>query len=202
VQETPPFDDVLKQAVRRVDNEDVRIFYDYFHELKQHARQCLIQKARSHPGASAVVQSALLSMFCDLAVQDIPLSDVDDYGYPMLWPLLLRYLERHCDKWNKYYQLKKRRGVEVPIGVADEHGKRGIDPEDYRAGDKEESHVIRRCQELYTRFTDEEHEVFDLWLAGKTLDETAALLKAKGRRCGTAKVSYVRKRIRAKLETL
>jgi hypothetical protein len=79
---------------------------------------------------------------------------------------------------------------------------RCADLEDPRTPDNEESHVIRRCQELYAQFTDEEREVFELRLADKTLDETAARLQAQGRCCGTSKVSYVRKRIREKLLTL
>jgi DNA-directed RNA polymerase specialized sigma24 family protein len=193
---TPAIDQVLQEALRGLDNEDVRIFYDYFDELKRHARRYLGRKVRTNPGESAVVQSALLSLFCDLSVQDIPLSDVDEHGYPMLWPLLLRYLERHCDKWNKYWQARKRRGVEVPRRAGD------LDPPDPGTPDAEESHVIRRCQELYARLTDEEREVFDLWLDGRTLDETAAILQGRGRCCGTSKVSYVRKRIRQKLDAL
>ncbi|MCI0407976.1 MAG: hypothetical protein L0191_05320, partial [Acidobacteria bacterium] len=80
----PAFDDVLRQALSGIDNDDVRVFYTYFEELKEHVRRHLRGKARFMPGSSAVAQSALLSMFCDLALQQIPLSDVDEHGYPML----------------------------------------------------------------------------------------------------------------------
>jgi hypothetical protein len=120
----PTFDESLRQALARQDNEDVRIFYDYFEDLKWQARRHLNRKAAAMPGASAVAQSALLSLFCDLALQQVLLSDVDEYGYPMLWPLMLKYLERHCDKWNKYYLAKKRKGAKVSLGgsIADEGG--------------------------------------------------------------------------------
>ena len=131
----PAFDDVLRQALAGLNNDDVRIFYQYFEELRCYARACLSKKAKVMPGSSAVAQSALLSMFADLAVQQIPLSDVDDDGRPALWPLLLRYIERHCDKWNKCYLAKKRRAGEVSLHAAAEGAgglDRGIDPADRR----------------------------------------------------------------------
>src|SRR6266704_2877308 len=91
--DTPPFDDVLRQALRRLDNDDVRLFYEYLEDLKRRAARSLSGKARMMPGASAVAASALLSLLCDLAVLDIPLSDVDDQGRPAVWPLLLKYVE-------------------------------------------------------------------------------------------------------------
>jgi hypothetical protein len=61
--DAPPFDDTLRDALRRVRNDNVRVFY-YFEELKAHVRRHLGRRAR----ASAVAQSALLSLFCDLAL--------------------------------------------------------------------------------------------------------------------------------------
>src|SRR5262249_56427658 len=129
----PTFDDVLRQALAGLDNEDVRIFYDYFEDLKRRVRGHLSRPAAVVPGDSAVAQSALLSMFCDLAIQQIPLGDVDEYGCPMLWPLLLKYLERHCDKWNKYYLALKRNAPVQSLEVGRAEGAPGIDPPDHRA---------------------------------------------------------------------
>src|SRR5262245_7614959 len=115
--DNPSFDEALGKAVAGLDGEEVRIFYAYFEELKAEVRRHLRGKARTMPGSSAVVQSALLSMFCDLAFAQIPLSDVDEYGYPMLWPLVLKYIERHCNKWNAYYRAKKRKAGETELAV-------------------------------------------------------------------------------------
>src|SRR5262245_39115585 len=129
--DAPSLDDMLRGALARVDDEDVRLFYRYFDELKQHVRRYLSGKARQFPGESHIAQSALFSLFCDLAVVQVPLQDTDEYGYPMLWPLLLKYIERHCDKWKKYYRAKKRRAAEVPLSA--------LEPADHRgpAGDEE-----------------------------------------------------------------
>src|SRR5437660_9055534 len=86
--DAPSFDDTLRGALAGLDHDDVRIFYDYFEELKVQVRRHLGRsKAAAMPGTSAIAHSALLSMFCDLAIQQVPLSDVDEYGCPMLWPL-------------------------------------------------------------------------------------------------------------------
>src|SRR5881392_852383 len=108
----PPFDETLRHALARLDDDDVRIFYDYFDELKAQVRKYLGSKAKTMPGTSGIAQSALLSMFCDLAIHKVPLSDVDEYGYPMLWPMLLKYVERHCNKWKAYYRASKRKGAQ------------------------------------------------------------------------------------------
>jgi DNA-directed RNA polymerase specialized sigma24 family protein len=195
--DTPTFDDALKQALQGLDNDDVHIFYDYFDELQWHARRHLGRKAQAMPGASAVAQSALVSMFCDLAVQQIPLSDVDEHGYPMLWPLLLKYVERHCDKWNKYYQAKKRKAAEVPLGAGGaDGGSRGLDPADYRAPAEDEQKFITALEQLNGRLAEEERAVLEGRLKGETLEELAARI---GRPEST--VSNRLKRIRTVLES-
>ena len=184
----PSIDDMLKGAFARLDNEDMHLFYQYFDELKRHVRRYLSGKARMYPGESHIAQSALFSMFCDLAVQQIPLEDVDESGYPMVWPLLLKYLERHCDKWKKYYRASKRSGTEVPLSVTD--------PPDHRATNDEES-VGEALATLYKKLTPRQQRVADLSAQGKTLEETAAELG-----CSESLVSLEKKAIRKLLETL
>src|SRR4051812_45387045 len=113
MRDAPSIDEILQSTFTRLENDDVQLFYEYFDELKQHVRRHLSGKARMHPGETNIAQSALFSLFSDLSAQQIPLSDVDEDGYPMLWPLLLKYLERHCEKWKKYYRARKRSGTEV-----------------------------------------------------------------------------------------
>jgi DNA-directed RNA polymerase specialized sigma24 family protein len=174
--DTPPFDDVLQQALQRLDNEDVRLFYEYFEDLKRRAARSLGGKARLMPGASAVAASALLSLLADVAILKIPLNDVGDEGRPALWPLLLRYVERHCDKWNKWHQARMRQGAEVSLHGGADAG-RTIDPEDYRAPADEEERFAAALQRLCERLSDEERQVLEGRLAGKTLAEIAVLLK-------------------------
>jgi DNA-directed RNA polymerase specialized sigma24 family protein len=195
----PPFDDVLRQALAGVHNDDVLLFYQYFDELKGVARRNLHGKARSLPGESAVVQSALLSMFCDTAVQQIPLADVDEYGYPMLWPLLLKYIERHCNRWNKHYQAKKRKRAEVPFGSgrARDEASMAFEPADYRAGAANEEEFGAACDRLYAQLSDEERLVMEARLRDLTLAEIARLI---GRSEST--VTNRLNRIRALLETM
>ena len=171
----PTFDDVLRQALAGLDNEDVRIFYDYFEDLKRRVRAHLGRPAAVVPGPSAVAQSALLSMFCDLAIQQIPLGDVDEYGCPMLWPLLLKYLERHCDKWNKYYLALKRKATVLSLeaGRADVEGAPGIDPPDHRAPAEAEAAYIAACEALAARLSAEEQAVLEGRLKDETLEEIA-----------------------------
>jgi hypothetical protein len=90
--DTPALEDMLRSALSGIDDEDVRRFYSYFDELKNLARSLLRRKARAFPGESAVAQSALLSMLAEVPVHQIPLTDVDEEGYPALWPLLLKYI--------------------------------------------------------------------------------------------------------------
>jgi REP element-mobilizing transposase RayT len=137
----------------------VRIFYEYLDDLKKCARRHLGGKARVMPGATAAAQSALLSMLCDLAVQNIPLGDVDAEGRPALWPLLLKYVERHCDKWNNWHQAKKRKGAEVSLSAAS--GGRTIDPDDYRAPADDEARFGAAFEILCARLTDEERQVLE-----------------------------------------
>ncbi len=193
--EVPSIDAVLRQAFERVDDEDVRLFYAYFEELKRHVRRYLTGKARLCPGESHVAQSALFSLFSDLAMQDIPLQDVDEYGYPMLWPLLLKYVERHCEKWKKYYRAKKRAGVVVSLG-AQEAGRPGIDPPDHRAAAAGEDEVGAALEELYAKLTPRQRRVADLSAQGKTLVEIAAEIG-----CSESLVSLEKKAIRRLLET-
>jgi DNA-binding CsgD family transcriptional regulator len=191
--DAPPIDDMLRSAFQRLDDEDVQLFYQYFDELKSHVRKYLSGKARLVPGESHIAQSALFSMFCDLAISQVPLQDTDEYGYPMLWPLLLGYIERHCEKWKKYYRAKKRRGVEVPLGSSDAQGP-GIDPPDYRSS-SDESEVGAALVELYEKFTQRQRRVADLSAQGRTLAEIAAELG-----CSESLVSLEKKAIRNIIE--
>ncbi|MFO0842521.1 MAG: ECF-type sigma factor [Gemmataceae bacterium] len=186
--DVPRIDDVLQGAFARLDSEDVRLFYDYFEELKRHVRRYLGGKARLYPGETHVAQSALFSLFCDLAVQEVPLEDVDADGYPMVWPLLLKYIERHCDKWKKYYRARKRAGTVVPLSVGD--------PPDHRASAGEEGSVGEALEALYQRLTPRQRRVADLSAAGRTLEEIAAELG-----CSESLVSLEKKAIRSLLET-
>jgi hypothetical protein len=163
--DAPPFDEALRDALAGLDNDGVRLFYGYFEELKREIRKHLGGKARAVPGSSAVAHSALLSLFCDLAVQQIPLSEVDEYGYPMLWPLLLKYVERHCNKWNAYYRAKKRQGSEGGLAV---------DPPDHREAVGEESAFVEACEALCARLSAEEQAVLEGRLRDETLDQIAA----------------------------
>jgi DNA-directed RNA polymerase specialized sigma24 family protein len=193
--DAPSFEETLRQALAGLDNEDVRIFYDYFEDLKRKVRRHLGRKATVMPGASAVAQSALLSLFCDLALQQIPLSDVDEHGYPMLWPLVLKYLERHCDKWNKYHGTKKRKGVEVSLTAAGA-GAPGIDPADHRAPAEDEQAFVSACEALDAKLSAEERAVLEGRLKGETLEAIASKV---GR--SEATVSNRLSRIRTVLET-
>jgi hypothetical protein len=183
----PPFDEALRQALAGLGSEDVRIFFEYFEELKGQVRKHLGGKARTMPGSSAVAQSALLSLFADLALQKIPLSETDEYGYPMLWPLLLEYVERHCNKWKAYYRAKKRRRTETSLAV---------EPEDHRAAPGEESEFVASCEALYTLLSAEEQAVLEARLRDETLEQIAARI---GRSEST--VSNRLARIRAVLES-
>jgi hypothetical protein len=162
--DVPSFDNVLRDALAGLDHDDVRIFYTYFDELKAHVRKYLGSKAKVMPGSSAVAHSALLSLFCDLVIQDLPLSDVDEHGYPMLWPLLLKYVERHCDKWNAYYRAKKRKATQTSLTV---------EPADQRAAGDDESAFAAACEELSARLSDEERVVLEARLRDETLEQIA-----------------------------
>jgi hypothetical protein len=188
--DAPPFDDTLRQALAGLNSDAVRIFYAYFDDLKRRARTHLSRKARTMPGATAVAQSALLSMFCDVALHQVPLSDVDEHGCPMLWPLLLKYVERHCNKWNKYYQARKRKAPEVPLADGN------VDPADYRAAEDEESDFVTACEALCARLSPEEQAVLEGRLKDETLEQLAARI---GRSEST--VSNRLSRIRTLLET-
>jgi DNA-directed RNA polymerase specialized sigma24 family protein len=183
----PTFDDVLRQALAGLDNADVRIFYDYFEDLKRRVRGHLSRPAAVVPGPSAVAQSALLSMFCDLAIQQIPLGDVDEYGCPMLWPVLLKYLERHCDKWNKYYLTQAHR---PPVSMSP-----GMDYPDHRAPADAETAWADAVAKLVAQLTKEEQQVLEGRLKDETLEEIA-------QRIGRAESTVYNRlsRIRAVLE--
>jgi hypothetical protein len=190
----PPLDAMLQDVFRHVENEDVRLFYDYFDELKGHVRKHLSGKARMFPGESHVAQSALFSLFCDLALQQVPLCDVDEHGYPMLWPLLLKYIERHCAKWKKYYRAKKRRGTEVPLAA--DPLRATLDPPDHRGPAGDEEAVGAALVALYQKLTPRQRRVTDLTAQGRTLVEIATELG-----CSQSLVSLEKKAVRALLET-
>jgi hypothetical protein len=59
--DTPPFHESLRNALAGLDDDDVRIFYDYFEELKSQIRRHLTGKARYVPGTSPVSHSAVVS---------------------------------------------------------------------------------------------------------------------------------------------
>lgn len=189
----PTFDDVLRQALAGVRNDDVAVFLAYFEELKQYARRQLRGNAAMLPGASAVVQSALLSLLGDVSVQQVPLADVDEFGYPMLWPLLLRYIERHCDKWNKFYLAKKRRGTVVSLTTAQSAA---LDPPDPRWAEPNESALTGALEALLARLDADDRRLLEGRLEGRTLAE---LEKEFGRSQST--LSYRLKRIRTLLES-
>lgn len=194
--DTPTLDDALRQALAGVRNDDVDTFYAYFEELKGHVRRYLGRKAKLVTGETAVAQSALWSMFCDVAVQRVPLDEVDDLGYPMLWPLLLKYIERHCDKWNKFFQAKKRRGGETSFSAVGPAGESvGLDPADHRSGD-DSAQFDELCRSLEAKLTPEEQQVFAARLQDRTLAEIAVQI---GRSEGT--VVNRLKRIRTLLES-
>src|SRR5262245_18232074 len=117
------------------------------------------------PGASAMAASALLSLLCAVAVLDIPHNDVDNQSRPALWPLLLKYVERHCDKWNKWHQAKMRKGIEVSLHGAGDGG-RTIDPEDYRAPAGDEVAFAAALEWLSERLSEEERRVLEARLGG------------------------------------
>jgi len=191
----PSIDDVLRQAFDRVESDDVQLFYAYFDDLKTHVRRYLTGKARHFPGESHVAQSAMFSMFCDAAVRDIPLQDVDEHGYPMLWPLLLKYVERHCEKWKKYFRAKKRSGRELSIGPSDAD-RPGLDPPDPRASAADEQAVGAVLEELYSKLTPRQRLVADFSAQGKTIEEIAAEIG-----CSESLVSLEKKAIRNLLQT-
>jgi hypothetical protein len=194
--DAPAIDAMLRDVFHRVDNDDVQLFYAYFDELKRHVQKYLSHKARLMPGTSHIAQSALFSMFCDVTLQQIPLGDVDEYGYPMLWPLLLKYIERHCDKWKKYYTVKKRRGTQVSLDTGARSGL-AIDTPDRRAPTDDEAAVGEALAALYEKLTPRQRRVADLSAQGNTLEEIAAQL-----RCSESLVSLEKKAIRKVLESL
>jgi len=156
-------------------NDDIRLFYAYFDDLKRHVRQYLGRKARAMPGETAVAQSALVSLFWDMAMQQIPLSDVDEHGYPMLWPLLLIYVERHCDKWKKYYQAGKRNRTVVSLAASETSSsdatRTALEPSDYREGEEAAERFAAVCEEFYARLTPEEQTICELRMQNKSLTE-------------------------------
>ena len=182
---TPTFDQVLDSAIHGERSDDVQAFYEYFEALKSKVKAKATARVKSALGESAIVQSAIFSMFEDVRELGIPMDDRDELGRPMLWPLLLRYLERHCDKWNKYYNRRKEQSLGT-IG-----GDRDFDPADSGADAFDEGQIERVCETLTGKLTAEEREIFQLWVAGQSLEQTSQALS-----CSEAKVSYLRKRIR------
>ena len=190
----PPLHEMLRRDLSRLSDDDVRLFFAYFDELKQQVRKYLCGKARLFPGTSAVANSALFSLFCNATLAGLSLADLDEEGYPALWPLLLLCIERHCNKWNKYYRAKKRNAVEVPL-TADNSAAATIDPADYRAGADEEAAVGSALEALYARLTPRQRRVADLTVAGHTLEQIAQELG-----CSESLVSLEKKAIRKLLE--
>ena len=190
----PSLDEMLRGAFARANDDNIQIFYAYFEELKQHVRRYLSRKSRLFPGESHVAQSAMFSLFCDLAVQDIPLQDVDEHGYPMLWPLLLKYVERHCEKWKKYYRAKKRSVPVVPLSASGPENFT-FDLPDHRGVDDEDA-VGEALANLYARLTPRQQRVADHSAQGKTLEEIATEIG-----CSESLVSLEKKAIRTLLQT-
>jgi RNA polymerase sigma factor (sigma-70 family) len=192
----PPFDRVLSQALVGLRDDDVTLFYDYFDELKRHVRRHLHRRARGQPGESAVAHSALVSLFCDVNVQSIPLNDVDEFGYPMLWPLLLKYVERHCEKWNGYYRARKRAGTVVSLGGGPSPTEGGVDPADYR--DPEDGERFDTLlEQFYGRLSGQERQICELRMHDKTLNQIAQEVG-----CSEATVSARLRKIRNVLESM
>lgn len=187
----PTLDDVLDQALSGIENEDVEVFYQYFDQLRSRVRSKLIVKARTAVGESAILHSALLSMFADVRALRIPLTDVDGDGRPMLWPLLLKYIERHCNKWNSYYRAAKVK-QEFPIGPSSDSSF-GYDPAARDAGLDEEE-ILGLCEQLNSKMTKDEQAVFEDWIQGKTIEESAKRID-----CSESKISYLRKRVRDRM---
>jgi hypothetical protein len=186
----PDLDQTMRDAFAGIDNEDVRLFYQYIEELKHEVRRRLSHKVKLFPGSSAIAQSALASMILDLIPQKIPLSEVDEYGYPMLWPLLLKYVERHCDKWKKYHQTKGRTGRVVSTEAVG-------DLADERARPEAETDFLCLCEGFVQQLDLLDQCILQGRLEDKTLAEIAAHCK-----CSDTTVSNRLKSIRRKLEVL
>jgi hypothetical protein len=192
--EPPALDDVLRNALSGIDDEDVRLFYSFFDELKRSAWSLLRRKARAFPGESAVAHSALLSVLADVSVGQIPLADTDEAGGLALWPLLLKYLERHCNKWNKYYRAKKRQGKEVSLGGQGE-SPAALDPADPGPSPAEEAEFADAWELLEKKLKPRQYQVATLAAQGRTLEEIAQALG-----CSETTVSNDKKAIRQVLE--
>ncbi len=188
--DAPPLDETLRQAFAGIDNDDVRLFYEYLDELKQEVRRRLPREAQAFPGSSAIAQSALGSMLADLAWHRIPLSDTDEFGYPMLWPLLLKYVERHCNKWRAYYRTKKRSGQAVPLQAVGEL-------RDHRESATSEEDFISLCTAFFDKLDPLDQRICQGRLENKSLAEIAAEVGYSD-----TTVSKRLRRIRDKLETL
>jgi DNA-binding CsgD family transcriptional regulator len=193
--DVPTIDKMLQDAFTRVEGDDLQVFFAYFEDLKGHVRKFLAGKARQFPGESHIAGSALFSFFCDLAVLQIPLQEVDDDGYPMLWPLMLKYIERHCEKWKKYYRAKKRKATQVPLASGDSLAP-GVEIADYRAENDEQA-VAEALTALHERLTPRQRRVADLSAQGFTLEQIAAEIG-----CSESLVSIEKKAIRTLLETV
>jgi DNA-directed RNA polymerase specialized sigma24 family protein len=133
-------------------------------------------------------------MLADVPVHQIPLMDVDEEGYPALWPLLLKYIERHCNKWNKYYRAKKRQGKEVALGT---HGESqpAVDPAAAGPSPAEEAEFAEAWEVLEQRLAPRQYQVATLAAQGRTLEQIARELG-----CSETTVSNDKKAIRSVLE--
>jgi hypothetical protein len=171
--DTPSRTETSPRSFAGLDNEDAGVYLARFEELKRQARKHLGRKAQVSPGATGVAASALGSLIRDLEFNQIPLSDVDKYGYPMLWPLLLKYVERHCDNANKLYRAKKRNAAEVPLGPGAD-GERGIEPVDHRPSPEDQVVAKDLIERLCERLTPLDNEVLRGRLQVETLTQIAA----------------------------
>lgn len=168
-------------------NQDVAHYYQHFERLKGFARRQLQGKARDKVGASDIVQSALFSMVRDIEAANVPLLDLDQEGQPLLMPLLFRYLDRHCDKWNKHFQTLKRGGAEVPLGNSQI-------AEPATSDDLFDRQLLEQIETFSRDLTEQEQRVFACWMDQQTLSETSRITGLSETR-----ISALRKLIRERL---
>jgi DNA-directed RNA polymerase specialized sigma24 family protein len=104
----------------------------------------------------------------------------------MLWPLLLKYAERHRNQWKAYSRAKRRQGTEVELTA---------EPADHRASAGEESAFVAACEVPYARLSSEEQAVLEGRLQDQPLEQIARRISRS-----EATVSNRLPRIRALLE--
>jgi RNA polymerase sigma factor (sigma-70 family) len=149
------------------------VFERYVQDLIRSAQAHLRKLPKLKVGASAVVQSALLSFF------ENHLPDTADLEADGLWGLLLENTLRHCEKWNKRFRAQKRRTPEVSINAPDGKGTAldladaGPGPEDQVA---ETDYLVYLFRELDARLTERQRQVLLLRQTGATVREIAEQL--------------------------